>query len=334
MQTIPGATDIQLRSPPGTPLIQIQLNQEKLKFWGVPAAEVLQAIQAAYAGQVVGKQLQGNRSYNISVTLSPDFRQQPLSIEQLPVRTLAGKLINLGELVDIKHHAGRYNILHQNAQRRQSITCNVVDRDMAAFMQELKTRVTESIDFADNIYPEFTGAAVEQAQAKQELILHALLASIGVLIFIYIAIQNIRHVAITLLNIPFSLIGGMIAVIIMDATLSIGSIIGFITLFGITVRNSIMLLSHYQYLVEHEAMPWNQATALKGAQERLPSILMTALVTTLAMAPIAFNSDNPGLEIMGPMAAIIIGGLVSSTLLNLLLLPLMLLKYGTFKTTH
>lgn len=276
MQTIPGATDIQLRSPPGTPLIQIQLNQEKLKFWGVPAAEVLQTIQAAYAGQVVGKQLQGNRSYNISVTLSPDFRQQPLSIEQLPVRKLAGKLINLGELVDIKHHAGRYNILHQNAQRRQSITCNVVDRDMAAFMQELKTRVTESIDFADNIYPEFTGAAVEQAQAKQELILHALLASIGVLIFIYIAIQNILHVAITLLNIPFSLIGGMIAVIIMDATLSIDSIIGFITLFGITVRNSIMLLSHYQYLVEHEAMPWNQATALKGAQERLPSILMTA----------------------------------------------------------
>ncbi|HIL79500.1 MAG TPA: efflux RND transporter permease subunit [Methylococcales bacterium] len=334
MQTIPGATDIQLRSPPGTPLIQIQLNQEKLKFWGVPAAEVLQTIQAAYAGQIVGKQLQGNSSYNISVTLRPDLRQLPLSIEQLPVRTLAGKLINLGELVDIKHHAGRYNILHQNAQRRQSVTCNVVNRDMAAFMQELKTRVTESINFADNIYPEFTGAAVEQTQAKQKLILHALLASIGVLIFIYIAIQNLRHVAITLLNIPFSLIGGMIAVIIMDATLSIGSIIGFITLFGITVRNSIMLLSHYQYLVEQEAMPWNLATALKGAQERLPSILMTALVTALAMAPIAFNSDNPGLEIMGPMAAIIIGGLVSSTLLNLLLLPLMLLKYGKFKTAH
>ncbi|HIG65987.1 MAG TPA: efflux RND transporter permease subunit [Methyloprofundus sp.] len=334
MQTIPGATDIQLRSPPGTPLIQIQLNQEKLKFWGVPAAEVLQTIQAAYAGQIVGKQLQGNSSYNISVTLRPDLRQLPLSIEQLPVRTLAGKLINLGELVDIKHHAGRYNILHQNAQRRQSVTCNVVNRDMAAFMQELKTRVTESINFTDNIYPEFTGAAVEQTQAKQKLILHALLASIGVLIFIYIAIQNLRHVAITLLNIPFSLIGGMIAVIIMDATLSIGSIIGFITLFGITVRNSIMLLSHYQYLVEQEAMPWNLATALKGAQERLPSILMTALVTALAMAPIAFNSDNPGLEIMGPMAAIIIGGLVSSTLLNLLLLPLMLLKYGKFKTAH
>ena len=332
MQEIPGATEIQLRSPPGTPLIQIQLNQDKLKFWGVQATEVLQTIRAAYAGYVVGKHLQGNRSYNISVTLSPEMRHQPELIGELPIRTLSGKLINLNELVDIKHNEGRYNILHQNAQRRQSITCNVTGHDMAVFMQELKTRVNDNISFEENIYAEFTGAAVEQAQAKQDLILHALLASIGVLIFIYIAIQNLRHVAITLLNIPFSLIGGMIAVILMDTTLSIGSIIGFITLFGITVRNSIMLLSHYQHLVEQDGLPWNFATALQGAQERLPSILMTALVTALAMAPIAFNSDNPGLEIMGPMAAIIIGGLASSTLLNLLLLPLMLLRYGKFNT--
>jgi len=319
MQTIPGATDIQLRSPPGTPLIQIRLKQNKLKFWGVQAAEILQTVQAAYDGYVVGKHIQEGHSYNISVALNPELRNQPELIEQLPIRTLAGKLINLGELVDIKHNEGRYNILHQNAQRRQSITCNVDGRDMASFMQELKAQINRNISFENNIYPEFTGAAVEQAQAKQDLILHALLASIGVLIFIYIAINNLRHVGITLLNIPFSLIGGMIAVIIMDATLSIGSIIGFITLFGITVRNSIMLLSHYQYLVEQQGLPWDLATALKGAQERLPSILMTALVTALAMAPIAFNSDNPGLEIMGPMAAIIIGGLVSSTLLNLLL---------------
>ena len=331
MQTIPGATDIQLRSPPGTPLIQIHLNQDKLNFWGIQATEVLQTIQAAYAGHSIGMHLQGNHRYNISLTLGPELRRNTESITQLPIRTLTGKLINLGELVDIKHNEGRYNILHQNAQRRQSITCNVTGDDMASFMRELKTRITNNISFEDNTYPEFTGAAVEQAQAKQDLILHALLASVGVLIFIYIAINNLRHVGITLVNIPFSLIGGMIAVILMDATLSIGSIIGFITLFGITVRNSIMLLSHYQYLVEQEGLPWNLATALKGAQERLPSILMTALVTSLAMAPIAFNSDNPGLEIMGPMATIIIGGLVSSTLLNLLLLPLMLLRYGKFK---
>lgn len=330
MQEILGATDIQLRSPPGTPLIQIHLNQEKLKFWGIQAQQIMQTIQA-YKGQVVGKHLQGNRSYNITVTLQAEWLQSPDLIGQLPIRTLSGKLITLDEVADIKHNEGHYNILHQNAQRRQSITCNVKGRDIASFMQELKAKISQNISFEDNTYPEYTGAAIEQAQAKQNLILHSLLASIGVLIFIYIPINNLRHVAITLANIPFSLVGGITAVILMDATLSVGSIIGFITLFGITVRNSIMLLSHYQHLVEYEGLEWNAETMLKGAQERLPSILMTALVTALAMSPIAFNSDNPGLEIMGPMAAIIIGGLTSSTLLNLLLLPLMLLHYGKFK---
>ena len=152
----------------------------------------------------------------------------------------------------------------------------------------------------------------------------------GVLIFIYIAIGSLRNTSLALINLPFALVGGIIAVLITDATLSVGSIVGFVTLFGITVRNSIMLLSHYRYLVQIEGKQWTLETVILGAQERLPSILMTALVTALAMLPIAFNSDNPGREIMGPMAAIIIGGLVSSTVLNLLLLPGMLLHYGRF----
>ncbi len=331
MRSISGASDIQLRSPPGTPLIQIHLNQDKLTFWGVNDEQVMQSLQTAYKGTQVGTHLQGNRLINISVTLAPEQRQQADLIGQLPIRTLNGQLISLNQVADIRHHAGRYNILHQNAQRRQSITCHIINRDINAFMQELQMRIHQQVSFADNIYFELTGAAVEQAQAKQALILHALLAGIGVLLLIYLAINNLRHVCITLLNLPFALLGGLIAVILMDATLSVGSVIGFITLFGITVRNSIMLLSHYQHLVTQEGLPWNMATVLKGAQERLPSILMTGLVTALAMSPIAFHSDNPGLEIMGPMAAIIIGGLASSTILNLLLLPLMLLNYGKFK---
>ena len=160
----------------------------------------------------------------------------------------------------------------------------------------------------------------------------SLIASIGILIFIYIAIGNSRHVLITLANLPFSLIGGIAAVFLTGATLSVGSIVGFITLFGITVRNSIMMLSHYQHLVDVEGKQWNMDTVIQGAQERLPSILMTALVTALAMLPLAINSDNPGREIMGPMAAIIIGGLATSTLLNLLLLPSLLYRYGRFQS--
>ena len=136
-----------------------------------------------------------------------------------------------------------------------------------------------------------------------------------------------------LLNIPFALVGGVFAVILTGDLISVGSMVGFVTLFGITVRNSIMLVSHYQYLVEVDKLTWNINTVIKGANERLPSILMTALVTALAMLPIAFDSDNAGREIMGPMASIIIGGMASSTILNLLIMPTVMLKYGKFKTT-
>ena len=330
MRNIPGAADVQLRSPPGTPLLQIHLNLDKLQLWGLKPEQVISTIQTAYESHITGKNIQGNRLYNVAVALAPELRKQPEAIANLPIRTEDGHLITLSQVADIRHSEGRYNILHQGAQRKQTITSNVLNRDMDSFMQELKARVLNEIPFSANSYPEFTGAAVEQTQAKKDLLLHSLMAGAGVLIFIYIAIGSIRHVLLTLANLPFSLIGGVAAVVITGATLSVGSIVGFVTLFGITVRNSIMLLSHYQHLVEVEGKNWNMETVILGAQERLPSILMTALVTALAMLPIAFNSDNPGREIMGPMAAIIIGGLASSTILNLLLLPTLLLRYGKF----
>ncbi len=331
VQTIPGSEDIQLRSPPGTSLIQIHLDLNRMVLRGVQTAEVLDTIQAAYEGQIAGKIFQGNRFHNIAVTLPPALKKQPEFIGHLPIRTLDDTLIPLKEIATINFTEGRYNILHQNTQRKQTVTTNVVNRDVESFVSELKHRILEEISFNADIYPEFTGAAFEQSQAKKTLIVNSLLAGIGVLILIYIAIGNYRHVLLTLFNLPFSLIGGVAAIVLTGATLSVGSVVGFITLFGITVRNSIMLLSHYQYLISHEQKSWDQATAIQGAEERLPSILMTAMVTALAMFPIAFDSDNPGREIMGPMATIIIGGLISSTLLNLLLLPAILLRFGAFK---
>ena len=331
MREIPGATEVQLRSPPATPLLEINLNLEQLNFWGLMPADVIGAVQAAYETRVVGKHIQGKKIMNIAVALAPELRQQPEAIGQLPLRAKEGALIKLEQVAEIRHTASRYNILHQGAQRRQSVTCQVRDRDMDDFMAELNAKVLKEIPISADSYPEFTGAAIEQAQARNELILHSLLAGCGVLIFIYMAIGRVRNTVLALVNLPFALIGGVVAVLVTDATLSVGSVVGFVTLFGITVRNSIMLLSHYRHLVEVEGHEWNLETVILGAQERLPSILMTALVTALAMFPIAFNSDNPGREIMGPMAAIIIGGLASSTVLNLLFLPAMLLRYGRFK---
>jgi Cu/Ag efflux pump CusA len=145
-----------------------------------------------------------------------------------------------------------------------------------------------------------------------------------------VAFRNLHNLAITFMNLPFALFGGVIAVLATGGWLSLGSLVGFVTLFGITLRNSIMLVSHYQHLVEAEGVVWSKETALRGAQERLPSILMTALVTALGLLPLALGSGQPGREIEGPMATIIVGGLVTSTLLNLVILPTILLHYGRF----
>ncbi len=330
MRDLPGARNIQVRSPPGTPLIQVHLDLNKLKFWGVTPDQVMLCLQTAYGTTTVGKQFEGNKVFDIAVSVLPDYKTSILSINDLPLKTLEGTIIRLEQVADIRPNTGRYNILRQNSQRKQTVTASI-DGDMDAFMHALKARVLDTIPFTADTYPEFTGAAVEQAKARNKLIFHSLLASVGVLILIYIGIGNFRYVLLTVANLPFALVGGVIAVVLTGAPLSVGSVVGFVTLFGITVRNSIMLLSHCQYLVDHDGKPWNFKTITLAAQERLPSILMTALVTALAMFPIAFNSDNPGSEIMGPMAAIIIGGLFSSTVLNLLLLPCLLARYGKWR---
>lgn len=330
MRGIDGAADVQVRSPPDTPQLQIELNLDQLGLLGLRPQQIVDTLQAAYETRVVGKQALGNRLVNVAVALAPELRQHPEVLGQLPIRSQDGALIRLEQVAQIRVMSSRYSILHQGAQRRQTVTCKVLGRDVDAFMHELKTRVLQALPVTADSYPEFTGAAVEQATARNELIVHALLAGTGVLMLIYIAVGSLRNALLTLANLPFALLGGVAAVVLTDAVLSVGSVVGFITLFGITVRNSIMLIAHYRQLVVIEGLPWTLDTAIQGAKQRLPSILMTALVTALAMLPIALNSDNPGREIMGPMAAIIVGGLASSTLLNLLLLPGVLLRFGRF----
>ncbi|MCC6715298.1 MAG: efflux RND transporter permease subunit, partial [Gammaproteobacteria bacterium] len=330
MRGIPGAADVQIRSPAGMPALQVRLRLDELANWGLQPLQVIEAMQTAFEGRVVGRVYEGNRSYEITVILDREARDDPEDIAHMPLRTPDGMVVTLEQVADIRQTGGRYNILHRNAQRLQTVTCSATGRDYEGFTAELRARILAEVKFDAETYPEFTGSAVEQAAAREDLILHSLFAGVGVLVLVYVAIASFRHMLIVLLNLPFSLLGGVAAAVMAGASLSVGSMVGFVTLFGITVRNSIMLVSHYRHLVEMEGQTWGLQTAIRGAQERLPSILMTALVTALAMLPIAFDSDNPGREIMGPMAAIIIGGLVSSTILNLLILPTVLLRWGKF----
>ena len=327
---VPGAVDVQLQAPPGTPQISVRLRHERISALGLTPADVLDALASAYEGAQAGQIYRGTQVIDLVVILHPDARKDIARIGELALRNPDNRLVRLADVADIEVAGGRYKVLHSGGRRIQTVTANLSGRDLRTFERRARNAIDEQVKLSPGNYLVYSGTAQAQRQTRTDLIVHSLLAGIGIFLLLYIALNNLRNLIITFVNLPFALIGGVIAVLLTSGWLSLGSLVGFVTLFGITLRNSIMLVSHYQHLVEVEGLPWCQETALRGAAERLPSILMTALVTGLGLMPLALGSGEPGREIEGPMATIIVGGLVTSTLLNLLVLPTILLHFGRF----
>lgn len=328
---IPGARDVQLQAPPGTPQVTVRLRHEAAAALGLTPVDVLHAMQAAYEGATVGQVFRGTQPVDLVVVLPAQRRDSVAALGALTMRNPEGRLVRISDLADIEVTGGRAKVLHSGGRRLQTVTSNLEGRDLQGFEQDARRAIAQQVVLSPGNYLELSGTAAAQRQAWTDLIVHSLLAAVGVLLLLYIAFNNFRNLLIALVNLPFALIGGVVAVLSSGGWLSLGSLVGFVTLFGITLRNSIMLVSHYQHLVETEAQKWGLDTALRGAAERLPSILMTALVTGLGLLPLALGSGEPGREIEGPMATIIVGGLATSTLLNLLILPTMLLHFGRFE---
>ncbi|BDB13761.1 efflux RND transporter permease subunit [Acidithiobacillus ferrooxidans] len=330
LEQLPGAVDVQMHAPPSAPQLTIRLRETALARWGFEPVGVLDAIQTAYAGTTVAQTYQGNRVFNVVVTLDPAERQNPVQVGNLPLRNPNGWIVPLRDLADIHESFGPYAILETAGQPVQTVTTNVQGRALSSFVQEAERRIHAEVRFSPGTYVVFSGAAEAQAKAQRELLMHALMAGVGIVLLLFIALRRTRALFLVLLNLPFALIGGVAAVLFTSGVLSLGSLVGFVTIFGISLRNSIMLISHYQHLVEVEGMSWGREAAIRGAQERLVPILMTALVTALGLLPLALASGAPGNEIEGPMAQVILGGLITSTALNLLVLPTMALRFGRF----
>lgn len=203
----------------------------------------------------------------------------------------------------------------------QVVTANAQGRDVASVVADAQRRVSEKVALPAGTYIEFGGTAEAQSRSTRELLVHSSLAALGIVLLLSIVMGHWRNLLLVLLNLPLALVGGVLAVFLTGGALSLGSLVGFVTLFGITLRNSIMLVSHYEHLVAVEGRGWGPETAIEGAAERLAPILMTALVTRMGLLPLAIGSGEPGKEIEGPLAIVILGGLVTSTTLNLLVLP-------------
>ena len=324
-----GAAQVQIQSPPGMPEIAVRLRKSDLVRWGFDPTQVLDAVRTAYGSDVVGQIYEGNRVFDLAVILASDNRNRIDDISALPLRSPQGNYVTLREVADVYAASGRYVILHEGARRVQAITCNVQGRAVNSFVQDAQNRISK-LSLAPGSYVEFSGTAEAQAQSRRDLFVDSSLAALGILLLLSMVMGNYRNLLLVLANLPFALVGGVLAGLFMGRNLSLGSLIGFVTLFGITVRNSIMLISHFEHLVQVEGMNWGLDAAIRGASERLSPILMTALVTGFGLLPLAIGSGDPGREIEGPMAGVILGGLVTSTLLNLLILPTLALRYGRF----
>lgn len=330
LRTLPGARGVQVQAPPGEPRISIRLREHDLTRWGIDPVSAMNDIQTAYQGRMVSQIYEGNRVFDVSVVLDPVFRQDPAAVGSLLLRNGEGMLVPLRQVADITESSGRFVILHKGAQRLQTVTSLVSGQSLTSFVVEAERRIRAQVNFPPGTYMVFAGDIREQSRASRELVERSLLAAGGMILLLFVALRSIRAAFLVFLNLPFALAGGAAVVLATGGVLSVGSLVGFVTLSGITLRNAIMLISHYQFLVREEGALWGPETAIRGARERLVPILMTAWVTAVGMVPLALTSGAPGNEIEGPMATVVLGGLVSSTALNLLVMPALALRFARF----
>ena len=309
--------------------MEVRLRPDRLRLLGVRPLDVLEAVQTGFQGTTVSEVFEGNRVVEVAVVLAPQARRGPESVADLPLRSATGGVFALREVADTGLTTGRYVIPHDGGRRRQAVTCNVVGRDVASFVAEAK-KALSGVSLPPGAYIAFEGTAEAQSAARREILLHSAIAAVGVALLLSIVFRRARNLLLVLANLPFALVGGVLAVFATGGWLSVGSLVGFVTLFGITTRNSIMMVSHFEHLVSVEGAPWGLDTAIRGAKERVVPVLMTAIVTGLGLLPLAIGSGEPGREIEGPMAIVILGGLVTSTALNLLVLPTLALRFGRF----
>jgi CzcA family heavy metal efflux pump len=340
LAAVKGSANVRIEPQTGAPELVVRIREEDPARRGLRKLQILDAVHTAYQGAEVGQVYDGNRIIDLVVVLAPEVRRDVDTVANLWLsvprsepppagqesKTPEGRL-QLKQVADVYLSDGRFLIAHEGGTPRRLVTCNVKDRDVESFVAEAERRV-RSLALPAGVHVVFSGEHEGKQTAQRELLLLSLAAGTGILLLLWLAFRSVRWLLLILISLLFAPVGGVAAVYLSGGVLNVGSLIGFVTLFGITMRNGIMMVSHWQHLHDVEGLPWGPALVFRGARERLAPVLMTALVTALGLLPIALGSGEAGREIEGPMALVILGGLVTSTALSLLVLPSFALRFG------
>ena len=324
---VPGVVNLKVEPQVLVPQIEVRLRPGAAEQFGLTSGYVRRATTTLIKGAKVGEVFEGQKKFDVVVWSTEATRHDLTALRQLVIDTPAGVQLRLGDVAEVNVVPTPNEIKREGASRRLDITCNVQGSDLGTVAREIKSRV-EKLSFDNEYHPEFLGEYAARQESSERLLSLSVLAFIGIVLILYVDFQSWRLTALVTLTLPFALIGSVAGVMLTGRMLSLGSLVGFVTVLGIAARNGIMLVSHYRHLEEVEGVPFSRELVLRGAEERLSPILMTALATGLALVPIILGGIKPGQEIEHPLAVVIVGGLVTSTLLNVFLLPPLYARFG------
>ncbi|MBL37550.1 MAG: CusA/CzcA family heavy metal efflux RND transporter [Xanthomonadales bacterium] len=324
---VDGAVDVAMEQQSEIPFVSIRFDRAALARYGVSMAAAAEMVEAAFGGTVVGSVLEGSASFDLVVRYPESMRDDFQAIRDTIFETPPGAEITLDTIADVQRARGPDTISRENVQRKLVVMANVAGRDLVGVVEEMRERIGDQIELPTGYHIEFGGQFESAEAAGQRLLLLGIVVIAGIFFLLVTAFSSARDAALVMLNLPLALIGGVAGVWLAGGVVTIAALIGFITLFGIATRNGVILVDHIRRLVDEHGMDPAEAVRT-GADQRLVPILMTALATALALVPLALAGGQPGSEIQAPMAIVILCGLITSTALNMIVVPALYLRFG------
>ncbi|MCK5862761.1 MAG: efflux RND transporter permease subunit, partial [Candidatus Hydrogenedentes bacterium] len=325
---IPGVADLAVEPQTDVPEIAIRFDRKNLARNNISFTEAGITLRAAFYGAPVTRIYEGRNTYEMVLRIKEDGGKRNTQIENLSLRSESGALVPLNAVAAIERRSGPNVISRDQVQRKIFVTCNPAGRDVASVVADIRAKVDPLVSQKTGYTVHYGGQFESAAAASKRLLLMSSVVALGVFALLFMAFRNVRDALFVMTSLPLALIGGVAAVFLMGGVLSVASIIGFISVFGVAARNGIMLINHIRNLQLHEGVSNFTEAVWRGAVERVVPVVMTAFSTGLALVPLALAHEEPGNEIQSPMAVVIIGGLLSATLLNMLVVPALYLRFG------
>jgi len=328
ISNIPGVVDVQVENQVMVPQLMIKLDRMAVQRYGLQVGKVADELEVFYNGKVVSQILDGQKSFDIVLRTDDSTRKNIEAIRNTQIAASDGSLIPLQQIATIETENSINAVNHENTQRRIVVSANVQGRDLGSTVKEMQEAVKKDLPLQEGYYLQWGGQFESQQSASKLITILSIFSVAGIFLVLYSHFKSSRIALQIMLNIPLALIGSVIAVMLTGGVFSIATMVGFITLTGIASRNGIMMISHYIHLVQHEGEVFNDKMIIRGSLERLVPVLMTALVAAFALIPLTMDATAPGKEILYPVATVILGGLVSSTLLDMIVTPVVFKLFG------